>query len=107
IHNCSVCKAGTMKAEGLPLNCYFECPDGYFVSEGMCKKCFESCLHCDIKGDSIDNKCTVCNTKDYTEDTDYTDPSSSGLFNCFPKDSRPIDAIYKHYWYINQSDTSH
>ena len=43
------------------IECSQECPDGYFLQNEKCKKCFQNCKKCNELGNSNDNKCTECN----------------------------------------------
>ena len=82
---CSKCNIGLYPKENDPINKdeYFDCYQfiyGYYLDKGnsIFKKCYESCGHCQIKGDSTNHNCITCS------DSYPIKLSIGSYYNCFP-----------------------
>lgn len=64
-HNCSKCLDGylilALDYPATKYNCYLdECPDSYFVVNGKCTKCYDTCNACSVIGISTEHNCESC-----------------------------------------------
>lgn len=60
-HLCTKCLEGYFSVPTKPGQCVKKCEDKYFLDEGVCKKCYTSCLECKKSGSNGRENCEVCN----------------------------------------------
>jgi hypothetical protein len=76
-HQCKTCIANYYAKEDNPKNCYTGDQSAYYLDAGIYKKCYSTCLTCNIIGNDSNHQCTSCIANYYPE----TDNSTSCYFN--------------------------
>ena len=94
---CTKCNTNYYPKENDPLNlgeyvnCYYQL-EGYYLDEGIYKKCYNTCKICNKAGNNLSHNCIKCN------DDFIFGIEANNYFNCYPN--------CKYYYYIDNENNS-